>query len=194
MFQTQAHSHLLYEGGEEEQNEFFQSWTENLRRFFKRLGYDDFDTEDLLQETLMTVWKKKDQVDPYALGGWIITIARNKHLNFQKWPVAKRKKTIHHFSFDYTSDPHSETPDKVLIAEEVRAALLRIFDGLDGKNPEELSPHQRGLLALRLIIFEDMKTDQIAHIIGRSQRNVRHVVTGVLEQLSERLPTLLYGG
>jgi RNA polymerase sigma-70 factor, ECF subfamily len=57
----------------------FRFYAPRLKSFLGRQGYGDIECEDLVQETMLGVWRKASSFDPAKAGvsTWIYTIARN---------------------------------------------------------------------------------------------------------------------
>ena len=63
--------------------ELFGHFAPRVKGFLMRYGMPEILSEDLAQETMLTVWRKADQFDPGRAGvsTWIFTIARNKRID-----------------------------------------------------------------------------------------------------------------
>ena len=63
--------------------ELFGHFAPRVKGFLMRYGLPESLSEDLAQETLLTVWRKADRFDPKRAGvsTWIFTIARNKRID-----------------------------------------------------------------------------------------------------------------
>jgi RNA polymerase sigma-70 factor, ECF subfamily len=63
--------------------ELFGHFAPRVKGFLMRYGLPDVLSEDLAQETMLTVWRKADRFDPARAGvsTWIFTIARNKRID-----------------------------------------------------------------------------------------------------------------
>jgi len=61
----------------------FRHFAPRIKSYMLRLGSDDFQAEELAQETMATVWRKAGQYDPgrAAASTWIFTIARNLRID-----------------------------------------------------------------------------------------------------------------
>lgn len=57
----------------------FRFFAPRLKSFLGRQGYSDIECEDLVQETMLNIWRKAGSFDPAKAGvsTWIYTIARN---------------------------------------------------------------------------------------------------------------------
>ncbi|MAQ71321.1 MAG: RNA polymerase subunit sigma [Alphaproteobacteria bacterium] len=62
----------------------FNYYAPRLKYFLMRGGYSDELAEELMQETLLTVWRNADKYNPDKAqpGTWIYTIARNKKIDY----------------------------------------------------------------------------------------------------------------
>jgi RNA polymerase sigma-70 factor (ECF subfamily) len=63
--------------------ELFGHFAPRVKGFLMRYGLPDALSEELAQETMLTVWRKADQFDQSRAGAstWIFTIARNKRID-----------------------------------------------------------------------------------------------------------------
>jgi len=61
----------------------FDYYAPRVKAYLKRLGASDGLAEDIVQEVMLTVWRKADSYDPAkaAVGTWIFTIARNLRID-----------------------------------------------------------------------------------------------------------------
>ena len=69
-----------------DQNSFvalFDYYAPRVKAYLKRLGASDSLADDLVQEVMLTVWRKADTYDPAkaGVGTWIFTIARNLRID-----------------------------------------------------------------------------------------------------------------
>lgn len=61
----------------------FRFFAPRVKAYLMRLGADDAAAEDLMQEVMLTVWRRAPTYDP-ALAGvstWVFTIARNRRID-----------------------------------------------------------------------------------------------------------------
>jgi RNA polymerase sigma factor (sigma-70 family) len=61
----------------------FRHFAPRVKAYLMRLGSDDAAAEDLMQDVMLTVWRRAPTYDP-ALAGvstWIFTIARNRRID-----------------------------------------------------------------------------------------------------------------
>jgi len=69
-----------------DQNSFvalFDYYAPRVKAYLKRLGASDSLADDLVQEVMLTVWRKAESYDPAkaGVGTWIFTIARNLRID-----------------------------------------------------------------------------------------------------------------
>lgn len=132
----------------------FSHFAPRLKAYMRRLGADDGTAEDLVQETMLTVWHRAASFDPSLSGAgtWLFTIARNKRIDRIR---RTRRPDLDPEDPSLTRD--AEPPaDKVLqLAEEserLRAELVN------------LPPEQAEIL--RLAFYEDRSQSMIADALG----------------------------
>ncbi len=61
----------------------FDHYAPRVKAYLKRLGASDALADDLVQEVMLTVWRKAESYDPAkaGVGTWIFTIARNLRID-----------------------------------------------------------------------------------------------------------------
>ncbi|MBB4265835.1 sigma-70 family RNA polymerase sigma factor [Roseospira visakhapatnamensis] len=61
----------------------FEHFAPRVKGFLMRQGAADTEAEDLVQDVMLTVWRKASQFDPAkaAVSTWIFTIARNRRID-----------------------------------------------------------------------------------------------------------------
>jgi RNA polymerase sigma-70 factor (ECF subfamily) len=61
----------------------FAHFAPRVKAYLVRLGADAASAEDLMQEIMLTVWRRADSYDPAqaAVSTWIFTIARNRRID-----------------------------------------------------------------------------------------------------------------
>ena len=64
-------------------SEFFSLVAPRVKGYLMKLGSSDIIAEDLLQEVMLTVWKRAETFDrsKAAVSTWLFTIARNKRID-----------------------------------------------------------------------------------------------------------------
>lgn len=132
----------------------FRHFAPRLKAYMRRLGADDGTAEDLVQETMLTVWNRAGSFDPSLSGAgtWLFTIARNKRID-----RIRRARRPDLDAEDPSLVPVPDPPaDKVVElaqeSERLRAELVH------------LPPEQAEIL--RLAFYEDRSQSMIAESLG----------------------------
>lgn len=70
-------------GDRQEFARLFAYFAPRVKAYLMRLGADDATAEDLMQDVLLTVWRRAPSYDPSLAGvsTWIFTIARNRRID-----------------------------------------------------------------------------------------------------------------
>jgi RNA polymerase sigma factor (sigma-70 family) len=128
----------------------FRDFAPRLKSYVLGLGVDGSGADDLVQDIMLTVWRRAAQYDPVKASPstWIFTIARNRRID-----LLRRDKRPQ-------LDPHdpllvpapTPAPDGKLAADQASTALRRAM----AKLPEEQAQ------LLRLAFFQDLSHSQIA--------------------------------
>ncbi len=131
----------------------FQHFAPRVKAYLLRLGADDASAEDLMQDVMLTVWRRAPTYDP-ALAGvstWIFTIARNRRID----ALRRGARPIGELD-DPTLIPEAPpSPDAVAAAGQWEA---KIADAITALPPEQAD-------LLRLAFFDDRShTDIAAHL------------------------------
>ncbi len=129
----------------------FRHFGPRLKTFFMRGSMSGGMAEDLVQETMLSLWRKAEYYDPAKAGvaTWLFTIARNlriDHFRRQRNPA------------DLPSDPEETPPsleDELLATERD----LRVRRAISGLSPEQLQ-------IIRLSYFGEKSQSEIAEELG----------------------------
>lgn len=138
------------------------------------------DVEDLLQETISSMWEHFDKYqDGTNFTAWGIAIARNKALNF----IKKNARSRPQLSDDvYSKIVEIETEGKDDLSE--RTDALR-------KCCEKLKDVDRKILSLRY--RKDVSMKKIAQVLGRSTTGIYHTMARIHSLLQECVDRTLCG-
>jgi RNA polymerase sigma-70 factor (ECF subfamily) len=138
-----------------------------LRRRIYPLSPSDLD--DLVEDVLIVVWQRIDNVPADAETAWMIGVARNVLQN------ARRKKN-RATAFEATLRPlmtESSAEDAVIADTAITEALLL------------LEPDEREILMLHF--WDGLRSAQIAHILGTSENAAAVRLSRSLSQFREHL-------
>lgn len=108
----------------------FDLYGGRLKAWLMRSGSTAEAAEDLVQETLLTLWRKADLYDPEkaSVSAWVFTIARNARID----RLRRDKRSKQNLHFDLVDPEEPDRPDALLDTAErearVRAALGRLSE------------------------------------------------------------------
>ncbi|WP_458789766.1 sigma-70 family RNA polymerase sigma factor [Yoonia sp. MH D7] len=112
----------------------FDYFAPRLKGFIMRSGMGSAQAEEIVQEVMLTVWRKSDQFDPSRaqVSAWIYQIARNRHIDV----IRKEKRPIPE---ELTRDPGTETDASQILAVEQETGKLK-------QALARLKPDQRNII------------------------------------------------
>lgn len=134
--------------------ELFRHFSPRLKSYLLRLGGTSAGAEELVQETMVAVWRKADRYDPRKASAstWIFTIARNLRID-----AYRRQKHPEIEADDPALAPEpTEAPDTALGREQEAALLTEAL--------ARLSDAERALL--RMSFYDDLSHSTIAGQLG----------------------------
>jgi RNA polymerase sigma-70 factor (ECF subfamily) len=132
----------------------FGQFAPRLKSWFQRGGVPSEQAEELVQETMLAVWRKADSFDPARAGAatWIFTIARNQRID------AARKVPRRALDGDDPSlAPYAPAAPDVVFDTAQRESRLR--DALSTLPAEQAD-------VIRLSFFEDRPHADIERVLG----------------------------
>ncbi len=141
--------------------ELVKRYQERLYWVIRRMVHSHEDTNDLLQEVFIKVWKGLPSFNGHSsLYTWLYRIAVNETLGFlrrEKWRHLVR-----------LNDPAQVARRRLRASVETdgEAVLQQLHEAL-----LQLSPQQRAVFNLRY--FDDLPFKEIAQIMGRSESTVK---------------------
>jgi RNA polymerase sigma factor (sigma-70 family) len=160
MKQVEDSEILLKFGVEKTRNEAFNllltKYQQKIYWHIRRLVIDHDDTDDLVQETFVKVWKNLANFrSDSQLYTWIYRIATNESITF-----LNKKKLKNNISLD---DVSSE------LAESLTAANYFDGDKIQRKLQEAiLTLPEKQRIIFNMKYFDDMKYDEISEVLGTS--------------------------
>jgi len=147
-------------------------YKDKLYRFAKSMVGNSFDAEDVIQEVLVRIWKKKDQfVEIDNKEAWCMTVTRN--LSIDKIRSRKNKGTSNIDDYYHISDTNASPA----VALEQKDALSRVMQMLN-----ELPENQRSVMHLRdvegytykeISEMTDLSVDQVKVNLHRARKTLR---------------------
>ena len=109
----------------------FRFYAPRLKSFLGRRGFGEIESEDIVQETMLNIWRKASSFDPAKAGAstWIYTIARNLGIDRRR-REGKGATWYELTTFDET-DPDPSVEARMIATQSesrVRAALTALPD------------------------------------------------------------------
>lgn len=151
--------------------------------FLYMMVHNENDAEDLLQETVTSLWERFDKFRPDSnFTAWAMTIARRKAINFLKKNARSRPHLSDGF-YQQIADLEIEEDDLSERSEALKHCLKRLRE-ID-----------RRLLLMRY--ERNISMVKIAEIFGRSTNGIYHTMSrihSVLRQCIHRLLTTGHSG
>lgn len=141
-----------------------------LRRFFARkIGNNDADLEDLVQETLLAIHLKRETWDPaQSFSGWAYAIARYRLIDLYRRRRVRRNEPI-------------ESAEALFAEEDSDAAAGADVERLLAELPE------RQRMVLKAVKLEELSTAEAAMRTGMSESAVKVSVHRSLKTLMRRV-------
>lgn len=156
--------------------ELFDHMAPRLKGFVMRSGTNSALAEEIVQDVMLTIWRKAAQFDPQKAqaSAWIYQIARNRHIDF----VRKESRPI---PDELAEDPGLEPDASQIIgleqeAEELKTAL------------QQLHPDQREMIEKAYI--GDLTHQEISNMTGLPLGTVKSRIRLGLGRLRKELKGL----
>jgi len=150
-----------------------KKYTTKVYWVVKRMVIINEDTEDLLQEIFLKIWKNIDKFKGNSeLYTWIYRIAVNETINF----INHKKKKFLISIDDYTEKQISAIETDTFFPPDTIEKRLH-------KAITSLPPKQKAIFELRY--FENLKHEQIAEILGISIGNVKSQYHNAVEKIKK---------
>jgi RNA polymerase sigma-70 factor (ECF subfamily) len=156
----------------------FTHFAPRLKSYLLGLGARPAAAEELVQDTLLTVWRKAASFDRARAGAatWIFTIARNLRID-----AVRRERTALAYTIDLTEEPDApETPDEELSISEREG---RVREAMKGLSDDQAT-------VVKLAFFQEKPHSEIAEVLGIPLGTVKSRVRLAMSRLRERLEDL----
>jgi RNA polymerase sigma-70 factor (ECF subfamily) len=154
----------------------FRFYAPRLKSFLLKQGFSDIESEDLIQETMLNLWRKAESFDGAKAGvsTWIFTIARNCGID-------RRRRTsrvaVAPVEVDIDQpDPDPSAEERIIVRENeaaIRAALTRL--------PAEQAA------VIQLSFFAENPQAEIARSLGIPLGTVKSRVRLALQRLRQMM-------
>jgi len=163
--------------------QIINDYTKMLYNFIRRFGFSDEETEDILQEVFVKVWKYKDSFDETksALKTWVFTITKNTVYD----TLRKKKNRTVVYSLD-TVDDDGITHDVEDSSKDVLVILEKELQNKDILSAiDSLQENEKTILLLHF--EEDMTFNEIGLLFNVSLNTVKSTYRRTLLKLKSIL-------
>jgi RNA polymerase sigma-70 factor (ECF subfamily) len=152
----------------------FRFYGPRLKSFLIKQGFSDVECEDLVQETMLNLWRKAESFDPAKAGvsTWIFTIARNCGIDRRRRTARIAPQPAEEAAEEPDPDPLAE---EVLIVRQNEAAIRVALDRL----PVEQAA------VIRMSFYGDNPQAEIARSLGIPLGTVKSRVRLALQRLRQ---------
>lgn len=159
------------------------SYTKILYNFIRRFGFSNEDTEDILQDIFIKIWKYKDSFDKEksSLKTWIFTITKNTIYD----ALRKKKRVENIRSIDEQSSNENKEE-----AEDVSLSILHLLERLETKTKlleaiETLNENEKSIFFLHT--EESLTFNEIATIFDSPLNTIKSIYRRSLLKLQIQL-------
>lgn len=167
-------------GSEDVFRSVYRAEYNNLVYFVNSYTKNKLDAEDLVQETMMTIWENRKTLDPNRnFLSYLYTIARNKSLNYLRDNAKRLKGSSLEESENLISSLALSSPS---VEEEINALELREFI-----ERVYLSLPEKVVNTFRMSRQDGMAYRKIAEKLGISTKVVEYHISLTLKALRLRL-------
>jgi len=158
----------------------YKKYSRRLYGFVFRYVKQESDTEDIVQEVFIKIWKSREKIEVYSsFESYLFTIAHNATVNLLK-KRATEQKYVEHVKSVQSIDEAYELTDEIHY-KELKHKLLGLLD--------ELSPRQKEIFQLSR--EEGLSHKEIAEKLGISTNTVKNHLVTTLSFLKSKLDNRL---
>jgi RNA polymerase sigma-70 factor (ECF subfamily) len=157
----------------------FRHFAPRIKSYLLKVGADAATAEEVMQETLVAVWRKAGHFDPAKASAstWIFTIARNLRID-----AFRRERRPELDPDDPALTPEGpEAPDARILAEQTAATVNAALESLSSAEQE----------ILRMAYFQDKAqtaiSEQMGIPLGTVKSRVRRAFVKLREALGESI-------
>ena len=145
-----------------------RKFEKNLLNFFWRQGVSSSESEDLVQETYLRLWRHRGDYRPTAkLSTFLFLMARQVRIDALRRQTRRERREE-----DWSREqPASESPKVFGVREDVRWALAKLSEPLRD--------------VIELGVFQDLPYAEIAEVLGIPVGTVKSRMHNALKELKE---------
>jgi len=154
----------------------YKKYSRRLYGFVFRYIKQEADTEEIVQDVFIKIWKSRDKINVYtSFESFLFTIAHNATVNLLKKRAIEQKYVEHVKSIQYIEESY-ELTDEIHYKE-----LKQKFQGVFN----ELSPRQKEIFQLSR--EDGLSNKEIAEKLGISVQTVKNHLVTTLSFLKSKL-------
>jgi RNA polymerase sigma-70 factor (family 1) len=153
-------------------DQVFMTWYKPLRNFIYYKTGDMQVAEDIVQDTFLKVWERRETINTVTIKSLLYTIANNLFLN-----RIEHEKVTFNFVAEYRGNCLSDAPDFEFEMKEFDKRLQDSLAELDEKNREVFLMNR----------IDELTYAQIAENLGLSVKAVEKRISKAMAFLKERL-------
>ena len=154
----------------------YEKYSRRLYGFVFRYVKQDADTEEIVQDVFIKIWKSRTKIDVYSsFESFLFTIAHNAMVNLLKKRVTEQKYVKHVKSLQIVNESYELTDE--IHYKELEQKFLGLLD--------ELSPRQKEIFQLSR--EEGLSNKEIADKLGISIQTVKNHLVTTLSFLRNKL-------
>ncbi len=164
---------------------FCEKYADNVYRYIGSLARDlnDEDIEEIVQITMTTA---AQNIEAYqgksSLQTWVFSIARYKLYDLLRQKHARERREVTFSRMPQQWDPaHESRVEQEILDKEFKEQVRQAVN--------QLPPEQAEVISLRYMV--GMSTDEIAQVIGKSERMTQKILTQARARMRDILLPLL---
>lgn len=167
----------LIEGNVEAFKWVYKKYFQKVQHFVYRYALSKEDTEEIVQDVFMQLWKKRASIDPHKnLDVLLYVISKNLVIDRIRKYVATEKQ-LHKYYESYPPDLNLNTTEQLVDFQEMKATIDQLVDAL---------PEKRKLI-YKLSREKGLTYKEIAELLNISQGTVEKQMSQALQFLKSAL-------
>lgn len=158
--------------------QLFDFYAPRLKGFVMRGGADAAQAEEIVQDVMLTIWRKADQFDPTRaqVSGWIYQITRNRQIDMIRRVSRAMPEELKH------EDEHDPDPGQILALEQETGKLKQALGKLKPEQRQMIEKAYLGELTHQEIHAETgLPLGTIKSRIRLGLERLRHELKGLRE-------------
>ena len=139
----------------------YHKYADKIFNVSRSLHLDHEEAKEIVQEVFLTLWEKKHLLNEnLSLNAFLLTITKNKIINYQKKKVNELK---HNRAFIEYNSPSTSAEDEVIF-HDLQKLALQFIDSLPNRKKQIFMLSRR----------EGLSNEEIAELLQISQRTVEY--------------------